>query len=446
MKFNKYNQKNLNLVQILSIGFILIILIGGLLLWLPISSSQNNYTNFIDAIFTSTSAVCVTGLTTLNTSQHWSGFGKVIIALLIEIGSLGFASFFVIFSQLLGKKITLKNKLLVQESMNTFSVENIVEDIKSILLFSFSLQLLGGIILATQLIPEYGVKQGLFNSIFHSISAFCNSGIDLFESSLIDYNKNIVIIFVISLLIFIGSIGFPVILEILRNKDNKRLSIHSKLSLITTLILIVTGALLILLFEYNNELTLGKMEFEEKTLSSFFSSISLRTAGFYNINLIDMTNSSKFLVMILMFIGGSPGSTAGGLKTVTVSIIFLTLVSVVRGREDTECFGRRFTRDLIYKAFTIFFLGISLVILSTIILVYAYKEVDFLSIFFEVTAALSTAGSTLNLTPGLGNFGKIIIMILMYIGRLGPLTVILSLRKNDRNEKYKYPKGKILIG
>lgn len=277
---------------------------------------------------------------------------------MIEIGSLGFVSFFVVFSKLLGKKITLKNKLLVQESMNIFSIKNIVEDIKSILLISFSFQILGGVILSTQLIPEYGVKQGILYSIFHSISAFCNSGIDLFGSSLINYDKNLVIIFVITFLIFIGSIGFPVILEFLRNKNNINLSIHSKLSLITTSILIIIGGLLILLFEYNNEVTLGNMKFQEKILNSFFSSISLRTAGFYTINLADITNSSKFLIIILIIIGGSPGSTAGGLKTVTVAIIYLTLVSVVRGREDTECFGRRFTKDLIYKAFTIFFRNI----------------------------------------------------------------------------------------
>lgn len=447
MQFNKLQYKrNLNPVQILSIGFIIIILIGALLLWLPISSRENEYTSFIDAIFTSTSAVCVTGLTTLNTAKHWSGFGKAVILFLIEIGSLGFVSFFIIVSKFLGKRITLKNRLLVQEAMNTFSIQNIVENIKKIFIFSFFFQLIGGMILATQLVPEHGVKNGLFYSIFHSISAFCNSGIDLFESSLIGYNENIVVIFIITFLIVMGSIGFTVILEISNNKNIKRLSIHSKLAIITTIILIVSGTLLIFIFEYNNEFTFGNMAFGEKFLNSFFTSISLRTAGFYNINLIDMTSSSKFLTMILMIIGGSPGSTAGGLKTVTVAVLFLTLVSIIRGREDTECFGRRFTKDLVYKAFTLFFLAISLVILSTIILSHAYQDLDFFSLLFETTAAISTAGSTLNLTPVLGSFGKIIIMLLMYIGRVGPLTVILSLKKDDKNIKYKYPEGKILIG
>lgn len=252
MQFNKLQYKrNLNPVQILSIGFIIIILIGALLLWLPISSRENEYTSFIDAIFTSTSAVCVTGLTTLNTAKHWSGFGKAVIMFLIEIGSLGFVSFFIIVSKFLGKRITLKNRLLVQEAMNTFSIQNIVENIKKIFIFSFFFQLIGGMILATQLVPEHGGKNGLFYSIFHSISAFCNSGIDLFESSLIGYNENIVVIFIITFLIVMGSIGFTVILEISNNKNIKRLSIHSKLAIITTIILIVSGTLLIFIFLSN---------------------------------------------------------------------------------------------------------------------------------------------------------------------------------------------------
>ncbi|MGG7143718.1 TrkH family potassium uptake protein [Clostridium nigeriense] len=446
MQHNLKKFFKLNGVQIVSLGFLVLVLIGAVLLTLPISSKSGEGTNFLDAMFTSTSAVCVTGLITLNTSTHWSIFGQIVIMILIEIGGLGFMSFAVLLSLILGKKITLRERLVMQEAMNTHSIQGLVKMVKYILIFTVSVQFFGSLLLSTQFIPVYGLTKGIFYSIFHSISAFCNAGFDLFGTSLVNFSNNFVVILVISALIIIGGLGFAVLLEIYEFKRIKNFSIHSKLVLITTGILIFTGFILMLLFEYSNPETIGYMNIRDKFLNSFFASVSPRTAGFNSVSTSDMTLASKFLTIILMFIGGSPGSTAGGLKTVTFSILVLTVISVIKGREDTEVFGRRFTKEIVYKAFTIAFIGISLVIIVTMILSYTEVGVSFIDLFYESVSALGTAGLTLGVTPKLSLVGKILIMFMMYLGRVGPLTVMLALTRKKKKSGYKYPEGKILIG
>lgn len=446
MQHNLKNFFKLNGAQILSLGFLALVLIGAGLLTLPISSKSREVTNFLDAMFTSTSAVCVTGLITLNTSTHWSIFGQTVIMTLIEIGGLGFMSFAVFLSLILGKKITLRERLVMQEAMNTHSIQGLVKMVKYILIFTISVQFFGSLLLSTQFIPEYGLSKGVFYSIFHSISAFCNAGFDLFGTSLVDFSNNFVVILVISALIIIGGLGFAVLLEIYEFKGIKNFSVHSKLVLITTGILIFTGSILMLLFEYSNPETIGSMNIRDKFLNSFFASVSPRTAGFNSVSTSGMTLASKFLTIILMFIGGSPGSTAGGLKTVTCSILVLTVISVIKGREDTEVFGRRFTKEIVYKAFTIVFIGLSLVTIVTMILSYTEVGVSFIDLLYESVSALGTVGLTLGLTPKLSLIGKILIMFMMYLGRVGPLTVMLALTRKKKKLGYKYPEGKILIG
>lgn len=433
-------------VQILALGFLLVILIGGIILSLPISSKSGEVTNFLDAIFTSTSAVCVTGLITLNTSAHWSTFGQTVIMILIEIGGLGFMSFAVLISLILGKKITLRERLVMQEAMNTYSIQGLVKMVKYVLVFTVSVQFFGALLLSTQFVPEYGIGKGIFYSVFHSISAFCNAGFDLFGTSLEGYYDNSVIILVISALIIIGGLGFTVLLEIYEFKGIKKLSIHSKLVIITTAILVFGGTILMLLFEFNNPGSIGNMNLKDKLLNSFFASVSPRTAGFNSVPTDGMTLASKFLTIILMFIGGSPGSTAGGLKTVTFGVVVLTVISVIKGREDTEVFGRRFTKELVYKAFTLLFIGVSLVMISTMILSYTEVGASFIDLLYEVTSAFGTVGLTLGLTPSLSSIGKVLIILIMYFGRVGPLTVVLSLTRKRKKSGYKYPEGKILIG
>ncbi|WP_066892997.1 TrkH family potassium uptake protein [Clostridium nigeriense] len=446
MQFSLKGKIKLKGVQILALGFLVVIFIGGVILSLPISSKSGEPTNFLDAIFTSTSAVCVTGLITLNTSAHWSTFGQTVIMTLIEIGGLGFLSFAVLISLILGKKITLRERLVMQEAMNTYSIQGLVKMVKYVLIFTVSVQFFGALLLSTQFVPEYGMGRGVFYSVFHSISAFCNAGFDLFGTSLENYYSNSVIILVISALIIIGGLGFTVLLEIYEFKGIKKLSIHSKLVIITTAILVFGGTILMLLFEFNNPESIGNMNLKDKLLNSFFASVSPRTAGFNSVPTNGMTLASKFLTIILMFIGGSPGSTAGGLKTVTFGLLVLTVISVIKGREDTEVFGRRFTKELVYKAFTLLFIGVSLVMLSTMILSYTEVGASFIDLLYEVTSAFGTVGLTLGLTPNLSSIGKVLIILMMYFGRVGPLTVVLSLTRKRKKSGYKYPEGKILIG
>lgn len=446
MQFSSKKKIRLNGVQILALGFLIVIIIGAIILSLPISSRTGEPTNFLDAIFTSTSAVCVTGLITLDTSTHWSVFGQTVIITLIEIGGLGFMSFGVLISLILGKKITLRERLVMQEAMNTYSIQGLVKMVKYVLIFTMSVQFFGALLLSTQFVPEYGICRGIFYSIFHSISAFCNAGFDLFGTSLVGYSSNSVVILVISALIIIGGLGFTVLLEIYEFKGMKKLSLHSKLVLITTAILVFGGAILMLIFEYNNVDTIANMNIKDKLLNSFFASVTPRTAGFNSISTSGMTLASKFLTIILMFIGGSPGSTAGGLKTVTFGILVLTVICVIKGREDTEVFGRRFTKEIVYKSFTLLFIGVSLVIFSTMILSYTEVGVSFIDLLYETTSAFGTVGITLGLTPNLSSIGKVLIMLMMYFGRVGPLTVMLALTRKRKKSGYKYPEGKILIG
>lgn len=446
MKLNPNLRIKLNPVQILSLGFLAFILIGATILTLPISSKSGEVTNFLDSLVTSTSAVCVTGLVTLDTSAHWSVFGQTVIMTLIEIGGLGFMSFTVLLYLIIGKKITLRERLLMQEAMNAYSIQGLVKMVKYVLIFTVSVQFFGALLLSTQFVPQYGFEKGVFFSIFHSISAFCNAGFDLFGNSLMGYSSNVVIILVISALIIIGSLGFTVWLEIYEHKGIKKLSIHSKIAIMMTLILVFGGAILMFILEFKNPGTIANMTFKDKLLNSFFASVTPRTAGFNSVGTTDMTMGGKFLTIILMFIGGSPGSTAGGLKTVTFAILVLTVISVIKGREDTEVFRKRFTRGIVYKAFTLLFIAVSLLIISTMILSCTESGASFMQLLYESTSALATVGLTLGLTPHLSIVGKVIIIFLMYFGRVGALTVMLALTKNKKPSGYKYPEGKILIG
>ena len=438
-------------VQILAIGFAIVIFTGAILLSLPIASQNGEITPFIDCIFTSTSAVCVTGLVTVDTGTHWTYFGKTVIMLLIQIGGLGFMSVTTLVFFLLGKRITLKERLVMQEAMNVNSLQGLVKMIKYVLIFTFSVELLGAVLFSTQFIPEFGIAKGIYYSIFHAVSAFCNAGFDLMGNfnSVIAYANNSVVILTISALIAIGGLGFYVWVEIYNCKGIKRLSLHSRVVIYMTLVLIVGGAILMYLFEMNNPNTMQGMSMKGKFLSSVFASVSPRTAGFNSIPLDKMTSAGKFLTIILMFIGGSPGSTAGGIKTATAVVLFMTVVSVVKGREDTEIFQKRISKELVYKSFVITIISLTLVIVVTMILsITEQPNIPFEYFLYEATSAFATVGLTLGLTTKLTFVGKVIISLTMYAGRVGPLTIILALAKN-KSSKYgniKYPEDKILIG
>lgn len=448
MKITITKNIKLNPVQILALGFALVIFTGAILLTLPISSANGTSTNFIDSLFTSTSAVCVTGLVTVDTGTHWSYFGKTVIMFLIEIGGLGFMSFATLFALLLGKKITLKERLVLQEAMNTFNIQGLVKMAKYVLVFTFSVQIIGALLLSTQFIPDYGLGKGIYFSIFHAVSGFCNAGFDLIGnfSSLTSYAENPVIILTIASLIAIGGLGFSVWLEIYNYRGLKKLSLHARVAIIMTISLIVGGAILMFLFEFNNPGTMKNMSFKGKILSSIFASVTPRTAGFNSISTADMSMAGRFLTIILMFIGGSPGSTAGGIKTTTAAILLMTIVSIIKGREDTEISKKKIPKDLVYKAFALSTLALTLVIGVTMILSITEVGASFEYILYEVTSAFGTVGITLGLTTKLSFIGKILIILTMYCGRVGPMTVILALANKKSNSSIKYPEDKILVG
>ncbi len=449
MENTKKIHRRFNEVQILALGFIIIILVGALILSLPISSRSGKSTNFLDSLFTATSSVCVTGLITLDTGTYWNTFGQSVILFLIEIGGLGFMSLTTFIYIIIGKKITLRDRMIVQEAINVFDIQGIVRMVKGILLFTVIVQGIGAIALGFIFIPDYGLSKGIFYSIFHSVSAFCNAGFDLIGNfnSITGYNTNTLFILVISALVIIGGLGFSTISNIYQTRNRKRLSVNTKLVITTTITLLAIGTIAFFFLEYNNPETLGNMTFKNKLLNAFFSAVTPRTAGFNSISTGGMTDSSKILTIMLMFIGGSPGSTAGGIKTTTIGLIILTIICVIKGRDDTEAFGRRFSKEIVYKAFTLFAIAIGIVFVVTFILVIAEQGEDFIDLLYEATSAFGTAGITTGVTQRLDVIGKIVIIISMYIGRVGPLTIIFALTKKKKKKiSYKYPEGKLLIG
>ncbi|KEI16584.1 ATP synthase subunit J [Clostridium novyi B str. ATCC 27606] len=442
----KRYKRRLTPVQTLALGFFIVIMVGTMLLMLPIASKSGVITPFVDAFFTSTSAVCITGLTTLNTAGYWSYFGTTIIIILIQVGGLGFMSFTTLIALLLGKRITLKERLVMQEAMNSFSLQGLVKLAKYILIFTFSVEGIGALFLSTKFIPRYGLLKGIYFSLFHSISAFCNAGFDLTGDSLVPYANNTVVILTISLLIIVSGLGFAVWAEIYNYKGVEKISTHSKVAISMTMFLVIAGWGLMYLFEMKNPQTIQHMSIKGKLLSSLFASVSPRTAGFYSMSLPDMTLAGKVLTMIFMFIGGCPGGTAGGVKTTTIGILLMTVICVIKNREDTQIFERTIGKNLVYKSFVIVTIAMGVVIMDTMILSFTETGSSLEYILYEVTSAFGTVGLTLGLTPHLSIVGKFLICATMYIGRIGPLTLVMALSSKKDKSLIKYPDGKILVG
>ena len=435
---------------VLSLGIAVIMLIGALLLNLPIASNNGQSIGFLNALLTSTSAVSVTGLVVVNTAEHWTLFGKVVIILLIQSGGLGFMTLATLVALITGKRIGLKERLIMQEQFNQDSLSGIVKLTKFAILATLTIEGIGALLLSTRLIPIYGPVKGIGYSIFHAISAFCNAGFDLFGDSMVPFVGDTVMNLTIAGLIILGGLGYTVYIDIKQSKNYKMLSLHSKVVLIASALLIVGGAVVVFISEHNNPNTMGNLTLYEKVLSSFFQSVVARTAGFYSIDLAGMVNTSAFFIIILMFIGGSPSSTAGGIKTTTFATILLTLISVVRGKEDVEVFKKRIPQWHITKAFILLSVSLILVSVITILLTMTEPDKTFIDLLFETMSAFATVGSTRNVTPELSTMGKILITFTMYSGKVGLLTLALGLAnrgKGTPNKKnYKYPEGKIIIG
>jgi len=435
--------------QVLVLGFIVLIILGAFLLSLPYAAADGGGTNFLDALFTATSAVCVTGLIVVDTGTYWSVFGKVIIMLLIQIGGLGFMTFATMIFIILGRRISLRERLVIQQQQNRLNLQGVVRLTKYIIIGTLLVEGIGAVLLSIRFVPQFGPAKGLAYGIFHSVSAFCNAGFDLIGGyrSLTSYVDDYLVNGIIITLLIIGGLGFSVIAEMMRNKKPRRYSLHTKLVLMLTVILLGLGTVLTLVLEYSNPATLGPLSYGEKFMASLFHSATPRTAGFNTLPTNELTNATRFLNIILMFIGGSSGSTAGGVKTTTAGILIFTVVSVVKGREDTEVFERRISKEQVYRALAI--VVISLLIVAAVVAVLTITEdAEFMDVLFEAFSAFGTVGLSMGITPALTPVGKAIIIATMYAGRLGPLTVALALaRRQTKNKaRMRYPKEKILVG
>ncbi|MBS5984227.1 TrkH family potassium uptake protein [Clostridium butyricum] len=446
---HKLKKPNFTYSQISAISFMSIILVGALLLTLPISSRSGEATPFIDALFTSASATCVTGLVVYDTYTHFSLFGQIVILSLIQIGGLGFMIIATLFSLMLKRKIGLKERGMLQESVSTIHIGGIVRLTKHILFGTVIFEAIGAIILALRFYPDMGLKQGLYNGVFHSISAFCNAGFDLmgrFEpsSSLTLYSGDIVVNLVIMSLIVVGGVGFLVWEDIFTNKLKFcKYRLHTKIVLVVTATLIIVPAIIFYSIERTN--SFAGMGTTESWLASFFQSITPRTAGFNTVNIAELSEGSILLTIILMVIGGSPGSTAGGVKTTSFAVIILSLIASIRHTEDINVFNRRLERDVIKKAYdviTIYFMCCALAVL----LICALQPFGLKEVFFEVVSALSTVGMSTGITPDLNSLSKFIITLLMFFGRVGSLSVALVFSEKKEYIPIRKPVEKISIG
>ncbi len=437
--------------RFLAIGFFLLILVGTTLLNLPIASIDGNSVGFIDALFTSASAVCVTGLVVVNTAAHWTFFGKLIILVLIQIGGLGFMTMATLVALVLGRKITLKNRLILQEELNNLTLSGVVKLTKYVLYSTFFIEAVGALILSFRFVPDFGFWKGIWFAIFHSVSSFCNAGFDLIGNSMESYAGSFLVIMTMSILVVIGGIGFSVFINLFQNirmkKPMSRLSIHTKLTLVITSGLLVVGFIFIYLVEFTNPETLGAMSGTEKILSAIFQSVVPRTAGFNSIPMGSLRDASTFFIILLMFIGGSPGSTAGGIKTTTIGVVYLTILSNIKGKEDVELYKKRIPKRAINKAITIFTLGLTVCIASTLLLAIT-EHADFLDILFETVSAYATVGLSRGITADLTVFGRLLIVGNMFFGRLGPLTIAFALAEQTKKSKgiYRFAEENINVG
>lgn len=435
--------------RVLVLGFAMAILFGALLLTLPQATQDGLGLPFLNAVFTATSAVCVTGLVVVDTATTFTIFGQGIILLLIQVGGLGFMTFATLFAFILGKKITFKERLLLQEALNQVSVEGIVRLVKSVIQISFAIEAIGALILTIRWSFDFSWSKALYLGIFHSISAFNNAGFDLFGdfSSLTAYVGDPVTNITIMLLIICGGLGFIVLADLLANKG-KTIKLHTKIVLQVSGTLILVGAALIFIIEFVNPKTLGPLPIGTKVLAAFFQSVSPRTAGFNTINIAGMYDTTLLSMIVLMFIGASSGSTGGGIKTTTFIAIILSVLSTYRNQPHVVLKERTLPKDVIQKAWAIT-TSAAFLIFIVISILSLTERVDLLAILFEVTSAFGTVGLSMGITPTLSSVGKMAIILTMFIGRVGPLTLAFVLsqkRKNIRTAQIKYPDERIMIG
>ncbi len=438
----KTKKLKLSTTQIILLSFLITILLGSFLLVLPISWANGKSVSYLDALFTATTATCVTGLVTLPTVSTWSVFGQIVILVLIQVGGLGVITIMSRLMLLINKKMSIGDRLLIQDAFNLNTMAGLSEFVKKVLLGTLIIEGLGALLYMFVFIPEFGAK-GIWISIFNSVSAFCNAGIDIIaENSFVNYATNPLINIVTSFLIILGGIGYVVwwdVIRVFKNRTSKNkkifrhLTLHSKIAIFVTIALIILGGLLILIFEFSNPLTIGTMNLFDKIQVSFFQAVTTRTAGFASLPQENLNDSTALLSIILMFIGGSPVGTAGGVKTVTVAVLVCSAIATIKNKDTATVFNRRISENSIKKAVAVVITFIGICTLSTLLLLIT-NEVSILDALFEAVSATATVGLSRNFTSSLNIAGKIIIIVTMYFGRVGPISLAIALGSKSQTQ------------
>lgn len=455
-KIRKWN--NISPASFILLGFALVILAGSLILMLPVCSAEGTFTPYIDALFTATTSVCVTGLVTVSTAFHWSFFGQLIILILIQLGGMGIVALLILILTLLHRRIGMKNRILIQQTYGLETMKGVVRFLLRIIRGMLMMELVGFLLYLPVFCSDFGLA-GIWKSLFLSISAFCNAGMDVLgDTSLAAYADNWWVNLVTMALIILGGLGFMVWWEMedviaswLRREKSagallKRLSLHAKIVLSATLFLIIFGSLVVFFAEYHNPMTLGPMSFPKKCMAALFQSVTTRTAGFYTVNQTGFTDTSSLTCMLLMFIGGSPAGTAGGIKTMTVAILIAAVLSEIWGRDKVVAFKRTISSGYVRKALTIAGFSFAVWIFLTLLLCMV-EELDFMKLCYETVSAIGTVGLSKDLTGLLHTPGKAVIICLMYAGRIGPVTLASAFLTREKSDSMiHYADETVLLG
>lgn len=436
------------------LGFIAVIVLGALLLLMPFSTIDGTWSDPITALFTSTSAVCVTGLSVVDVGKYYSFWGQFFLVLLVQVGGLGYMTATTFLLLLLGRRFGLKDKIAIQQSLDKSGLDGVVQLVQSILATTILFELTGVFLLMPVFVPQDGFKDGLWSSVFHSVNAFNNAGFSLYSDNLIGYIGSPLINFTIGGLIIFGGIGYQVIMEMylwLRDRFYKSpictvFSLNFKVVTSTTAVLLILGTIAFLLMEYNNPETFGPLNFPQKVMAAWFQSVTPRTAGFNTIDIGKMSETALFLTIALMFVGASPGSTGGGIKTTTFRILFSCTAAVLEGKDQVQCYGRQIPIALILKTISVAFGSLMVVIVSATLVELANPELEFMQVLFEAVSAFGTVGLSTGITAKISAIGKLVLIATMYIGRVGVLLLMSVAVGDPKPTTFKYPEESLLVG
>lgn len=452
MEKKKLTQRPIRPERVLAMGFLTLIVLGTVLLALPAATRSGRSIGLFNSLFTATSAVCVTGLVAVDTGTTFAPFGQAVLLLLIQVGGLGFMVFATVGMMMLGQRLSLKSRMLMRESMNVATLAGLGRLTVIYGGMAFGIEAVGATLFAIRFIPVFGTAKGIWFGVFHAVSAFCNAGFDLFGnfSSLTGFHDDALVILTASGIIILGSMGFAVIRDVIIHKGNpKEFSLQTRIVLPMTGVLLVTGTVFYAILEWNNPATMGNDSVPVKLMGSFFQSVTMRTAGFNSVDLGSMTEGSKLISCILMFIGASPASTGGGVKTTTIAVLLLTVWSVIKGREDVNIKNRRMPGELLRRALALVVISLTVLLTTTLAITVAEGgQTSFIDILFEMSSAVATVGVSAKGTPQLTLASRTIIIFVMYFGRVGPLTLAMALARRSGNGTghVRYPEGEVMIG